>query len=171
MNSGVADDESRVGLRDANLDEAFGGVSLSDAAITAAKRVSKRFHSSFPGFELYRLVAAGIESPRVNSWAIMSARVLASAKKKNGRSYVDEKTRSKPGWVDRAGLDALAFVVNPTAWAASLNERSKEFGVTRDTYKSIRDPIYTGMQVGFRLFQTQLHAEYVLVLLEESQQP
>lgn len=167
----VAQEDGRVGLRDANIDEAFGGPALSDAAITAAKRVSERFHSSFPGFDLYRLVAAGIESTKVNSWAIMSARVLASAKKKNGRSYVDERTRNKPGWIDRAGLDALALVVNPTAWAASLNERAKEFGVTRDTYKSIRDPVYVGMQVGFRLFQTQLHAEYVLVLLEESQQP
>lgn len=150
-----------------NLDDVFASSMLSDAAITAAQRMAARHHSSFPGFDLYRLIAAGIPSPRVAQWAMMTARVLARSEKKNGRPYIDREAGRRTDWVDRAGLDALASVVDQR-WPASIDERAKEFGVHWKTYKAIRDPVAAGMSIGFRMYQTQLHAEYMAVLWETS---
>lgn len=150
-----------------NLDDVFASSCLSDAALTAAKRTTDRFHTSFPGFALYRLIVAGVEDPRVTSWAIMTARVLTRSQKKNGRPYIDREAGKRTDWVDCAGLDALASVVGQR-WPVSLDERAREFGVHWKTYKAIRDPVAAGMNIGLRMYQTQLHAEYMSVLWETS---
>jgi len=150
-----------------NLDDVFASPALSDAALTAIQRLDARYHVSFPGFDLYRLVAAGVPSPRVTNWATMTARVLAHAEKCNGHPYIYRETGKRTDWVDRAGLDALASVVNQK-WPASIDERAKEFGIHWKSYKAIRDPVAAGMNIGFRMYQTQLHAEYMKVLWEIS---
>lgn len=153
-----------------NLDDAFSSEALSDAALTAARRVTERFHSSFPGFPLYRLIVAGVQDPRVTNWAMMSARILAQSKRNTGHPYIAHRTQGQNDWLDQAGLDALYSVVNQR-WPASLRERSKEFGVDKETYGSVRDPVAAGMHIGLRLFQTQLHAEYLKVLVADSSPP
>ena len=150
-----------------NLDDVFASPVLSDVALTAIRRLDARYHVSFPGFDFYRLIAAGVPSPRVTSWAVMTARVLARAEKKNGRPYIDREVGQRTDWVDRAGLDALESVVNQR-WPASIDERAKEFGIHWKTYKAVRDPVAAGMNIGLRMYQTQLHAEYVKVLWEMS---
>jgi len=150
-----------------NLDDVFASPALSDAALTAIRLLDERYHVSFPGFDLYRLIAAGAPSPRVTGWAMMTARVLAKSEKKNGHPYIGREAGQRTDWVDRAGLDALASVVEQR-WPVSLDARAKEFGVHRDTYKAIRDPVASGMHIGFRMYQTQLHAEYIKVLWEMS---
>jgi len=150
-----------------NLDDVFASPALSDAALTAVRRLDARYHVSFPGFDLYRLTAAGVPSVRVTNWAVMTARILAKAEKKNGHPYIGREAGQRTDWVDRAGLDALASVVEQK-WPAALDARAKEFGVHRDTYKAVRDPVAAGMNIGFRMYQTQLHAEYIKVLWEIS---
>lgn len=151
-----------------NMDDVFASSALSDAALTAARRVTERFHSSFPGFDLYRYIVAGVEDPKVTGWAMMSARVLAASKGLKGHPYIAKRIQGD--WLDQAGLDAL-HAVPGRRFPASLRERSKEFGVDKETYAAVRNPVAAGMIIGFRMFKTQLHAEYLKVLWEDSSPP
>jgi hypothetical protein len=150
-------------VKELDLDSAFNGHELSEAAELAKQATVARFDTSFPGWKLYRLVIADEPSHQVLNWALDGARGLAKARKKNGHAYIRESIHGD--WVDAAGMDALYFVCKGK-FPESLNGRAKEFGVRNVTYGAIRDPVAAGMLLGLELFRTQLHAEYMLQLVK-----
>lgn len=150
-----------------DVDQVFASQALSDTALTAAVRVSARFDASFPGWQLYRRVVAGVglHDRQLEAWAIGCARSLArSHKRKDGRPYVRSDARLKAGWIAQAGRDALDFAIyGRYATGAGLNERADRFGVHWKTYQSVRDPVAACMRIGVDTFGAELHAEYFRV--------
>lgn len=149
-------------VKELDIDSAFSGSELSEAAELAKRATMVRFDTTFPGWDLYRLVIAGEPSHRVVQWAKDGARGLAGAKKKNGHPYIRESIHGE--WVDQAGVDALYFVCFGK-FPESLNSRAKEFGIRNVTYGAVRDPVAASMSLGLEVFRTQLHAEYMLQLV------
>lgn len=159
-------------IRGRDADQVFASAQLSDTALSAAVRVSARFDTSFPGWQLYRRVVAGVGlfDRQLEEWAVTNARMLSCMTKttRTGqlRSYIGAISRGKPGWVDQAGRDALDFAIHKR-YAAGLNERSDRFGVHETVYQSIRDPVAAGMCIGLETFASEIHAEYFRVRWEE----
>lgn len=150
-------------VKELDLDSAFSGDELSEAAELAKRATLARFDTSFPGWDLYRLVIAGEPSHRVIQWAKDGACGLASARKKNGHAYIRESVHGP--WVKQAGADALYFVCFGK-FPESLNSRAKEFGIRNVTYGAVRDPVAASMSLGLEIFRTQLHAEYMLQVVK-----
>lgn len=148
-------------LRGIDLDGVFASESLSDTALTAAYRTAAKFSHHFPGWFLYRRVAAGIDlfDRQLEAWAVTSARMLSRSLKDNGRDYIGPKTRAKPLWVAQAGRDALDYAIYGK-YAEGLHERAGRYGVAHLTYQAIRDPVAKSMWIGLETFRAQLHAEY-----------
>jgi len=155
-------------LRGRDLDQVFACQELSDTALTAAYRVSARFDASFPGWQLYRRIAAGIGlfDRQLECCAVATARRLARSEKLNGRSYISGAIRQKSPWIAQAGRDALDFAIYGR-YSASADERAKRFGIHRDTYRSVRNPIAAGLWIGVETFRSELHAEYLKVRRDE----
>lgn len=158
-------------IRGRDADQVFASQTLSDTALSAAVRVSARFDPSFPGWQLYRRVVAGVglHDRQLEAWAIGTARALSRMHKKGGRDYIRVDARMKPGWVAQAGRDALDFAIygrhHP---GAGLNERAERFGVHWKTYQAVRDPVAAGMRIGMDTFAAELHAEYFRVRWEDN---
>lgn len=155
-------------LRGVDLDCIFAMQTLSDTAIDAAIRASAEFDSAFPGWFLYRRVVGGVGlfDRHLESWAVGSARMLSRSKKLNGRSYIGQTTRSKPGWVAQAGRDGLDYAIYGRH-PEGLGERADRFGVHPTTYQAIRDPVGKAMWIGLETFRSFLHAEYWRVRNDE----
>jgi hypothetical protein len=160
-------------IKGRDADQVFACQQLSDTAMTAAVRVTARFDASFPGWQLYRRVVAGVGlfDRHLEYWAVTNARLLSRMTKRTPqgqhRTYIGAISRSKPGWVAQAGRDALDFAIYKR-YAAGLNERSAMFGVRDETYQAIRDPVAAGMCIGLETFASELHAEYFRVRREEN---
>lgn len=155
-------------MRGRDLDQVFAMQNLSDTALTAAYRVCARFDPAFPGWQLYRRIAAGIGlfDRHLEYSAIAVARRLARSEKLNGRSYISGAIRQKNGWIAQAGRDALDFAIYGR-YPASVDERARHFGIWRDTYKAVRNPIAAGLWIGVETFRSELHAEYLKVRRDE----
>jgi hypothetical protein len=155
-------------IRGRDADQVFASSQLSDTALSAAVRVTARFDPSFPGWELYRRVVAGVGlfDRRLEAWAVTNARMLSRMTKKTPagqlRPYIGDISRSKPGWIAQAGRDALDFAIYKR-YPSGLNERGDRFGVREDAYQAIRDPVAAGMCIGLETFASELHAEYFRV--------
>lgn len=150
-------------LRGVDADQVFACQQLSDDAMTAAVRVSARFDPSFPGWQLYRRIVAGVGlfDRQLEAWAVGTARSLARMRKRSGREYIRSANRH-PAWIAQAGRDALDFAIYGK-YAATTQARSDQFGVHHDTYRKIRDPVSAGMWIGVDTFKSELHAEYLRI--------
>ena len=155
-------------LRGIDLDSVFASDTISDTALTAAYRTAAKFSPYFPGWFLYRRVAAGVDlfDRQLEAWAVMAARMLSRSLKDNGRDYIGPKTRAKPRWIAQAGRDGLDFAIYGKH-AEGLHERAERFGVAHKTYQAIRDPVGRAMWIGLDTFRSQLHAEYWRVREDE----
>ena len=155
-------------LRGVDLDAVFAQATLSDTAVDASIRASSHFDNAFPGWFLYRRVIAGVGlfDRQLEAWAVGSARMLARAKKLNGRSYIGMATRGKSGWIAQAGRDALDYAIYGH-FPAGLNDRARHFGVHSDTYQAVRDPVGKAMWIGLETYRAFLHAEYWRVRSDE----
>lgn len=155
-------------VRGVDLDSVFASAVLTDTAMDAAIRTESEFSNSFPGWFLYRRVAAGVTlfDRVLEAWAVGCARHLARAEKVNGRAYIGEKTRGKAGWIAQAGRDGLDYAIYGR-YPEGLVERAARFDVHPTTYQKIRDPIGTCMWIGLETFKSQLHANYWRVRYDE----
>lgn len=153
----AADDMAK---RLVNVDQAFATQQLSDTAWTAAACVTAKFDPSFPGWELYRRIVAGVTlfDGDLEQWAVSTAWMLATVHKVKGREYVKASSR-RFDWVAQAGRDALDYVVCGR-YADGLAERADAFGVSPKTYQRIRDPMAACMSIGFETFANELRSEY-----------
>ena len=150
-------------LRGVDADQVFASQQLSDTAMTAAVRVTARFDPSFPGWQLYRRVVAGVNlfDRHLEACAVSNARMLSRMKKRDGRDYIQPSLR-RPDWIAQAGRDALDYAIYGK-YAASLEARADAFNVHWKTYKRIREPIAAGLWIGLQTFQAEIHAEYFRV--------
>lgn len=153
-------------FRGREFDKIFAATELTDAAIDAANRACAKFHPSFPGWEIYMRTLTGesLYDRKLEMWAITTARMLARARKKNGREYIQAAARS-PQWIAFAGRDGVYHAVHGK-FPMSLGDRSREFGIAPVTYQRVRDPIAGALDEGMRNFRGVLHAEYRKVLSE-----
>src|ERR1700754_1728386 len=169
MSAVVASQNTRLSeLFTFDMDSLFSNPRLGDGALTAAIRTSAKFDPSFPGWELYRRIVAGmgIFDKKLEVWAVGVAHQLARAKKLNGRSLISGSVVAKSGWIDQAARDALDHVIVGD-YAAGLNVRAKQFGVHQGTYARIRDTMAQCMLGGLHAFRSALHAEYYYAGLDE----
>lgn len=145
-----------------NADEAFSRHELTDDALTAAQWASAKFHTTFPGWQLYRRIAAGMTlfDDELDAWVVGGARLLARARKRNGRCYIE----ARGPWIDQAARDALYAAINGRR-LASAREREAQFQVKRDTYLKIYRPILACLIIGLETYRGDLHAEYRRVKL------
>lgn len=155
-----------------DMDSLFSNAHLSDSALTAAVSTSAKFDPSFPGWELYRRIIAGVGlfDLKLEAWAIGVAHQLARAKKVNGRHLISGATASKPGWIDQAARDALDHVIFGQ-YPVGLKSREKQFGVDKWTYARIRNTMAECMLCGLHTFRAVLHAEYFFVGRGEKPHP
>lgn len=155
-------------LRGVDADQIFASQQLSDTAMTAAVRVTARFDASFPGWQLYRRVVAGVGlfDRHLEGWATSSARMLATSHQYKGRHYL-KPSSYREDWVDQAGRDALDFAIG-RRFAAGLSDRAETFAVSPKTYQKIRDPVAGALCIGLQTFQAELHAEYFRVRREDN---
>lgn len=146
-------------LRGLDVDQVFARPELSDDALTAACLTTARFDPAFPGWQLYRRIVAGFTmfDAELDEWAIGVGRLLAQAKRRDGRAYI-----AKPGgWVDVAARDALAAVVTGVSPVETV--RARELGCHRDSYRRIKHPLAGGMEIGMQTFRAELLAKLYFV--------
>lgn len=147
--------------------EAFAG-DLTLSHYDAAQRASRDFLRYFPGWELYARIVRGndLNDRRLAAWAILCARSLARARKRNGRQFVSACARAKSGWVAQAGLDGLHYAIF-NGFPVGLHVREAEFGVAHLTYQKLRDTTALCIWRGFESYSDVLHAAYRRVKLQE----
>lgn len=145
-----------------NADEAFSRPELTDDALTAAQWANAKFHATFPGWQLYRRIAAGMTlfDDELDAWVVGGARLLARARKRNGRCYIE----ARGPWIDQAARDALYAAINGRR-PASAREREAQFQVKRDTYLKIYRPVLACLIIGMETYRGDLHTEYRRVKL------
>lgn len=143
--------------RGADWDAAFCRPELSDDALTAAVWTSARFYPTFPGWQLYRRINAGMRvfDDELDAWVVGGARLLARARKRNGRRYIE----SRGLWIDRAARDALAAMISGQR-PASARERALALEISRDLYLKIYRPMLACLVLGFDSFRSELHYGY-----------
>lgn len=142
-------------LRGLDVDQVFARPELSDDALTAACLTTARFDPAFPGWQLYRRIVAGFTmfDAELDEWAVGVGRLLAQAKRRDGRAYI-----AKPGaWVDAAARDALAAVVTGVSQVETV--RARELGCHRDSYRRVKHPLAGGMEIGMQTFRAELLAK------------
>ena len=121
-------------LRGLDADQVYARPELSDDALTAACWATAKFHATFPGWQLYRRIAAGMTvfDNELDAWVVGGARLLARARKtKTGRRYIE----ARGPWIDQAARDALASVV--TGYRINTAERARVCQVEPRTYLKI----------------------------------
>src|SRR5574337_1437966 len=146
-------------LRGLDVDQVFARPELSDDALTAACLTTARFDPAFPGWQLYRRIVAGFTmfDAELDEWAVGVGRLLAQAKRRDGRAYI-----AKPGaWVDVAARDALAAVVTGVSPVETV--RARELGLDLKTYRRIKHPLAACMEVGMQTFRAELLAKVYFV--------
>lgn len=143
--------------RGADWDAAFCRPELSDDALTAAVWASARFYPTFPGWQLYRRINAGmtLHDDELDAWIIGGARLLARARKRNGRRYIEARGL----WIDQAARDALETMITGRQ-PASARERALMLEISRDMYLKIYKPLLACLVLGFDSFRSELHAGY-----------
>lgn len=164
----VETERTALAMSAINADEAFSRPELTDDALTAAQWANAKFHTTFPGWQLYRRIAAGMTlfDDELDAWVVGGARLLARARKKpvppakTGRCYIE----ARGPWIDQAARDALYAAINGRR-PASAREREAQFRVKRDTYLKIYRPILACLIIGLETYRGDLHAEYRRVKL------
>lgn len=148
-------------LRGLDGDQIFARSELSDDALTAACWATAKFHATFPGWQLYRRIAAGmtIFDDELDAWAVGGARLLARARKrtkdgKQGRRYIE----ARGPWIDQAARDALASVV--AGYRVNTAERARVCEIEPRTYLKIYKPMLAAMVIGLETYRSELHANY-----------
>lgn len=155
------------GLRGLDVDQVYARFQLSDDALTAAVWATAKFHRTFPGWQLFRRIRAGMTvfDDELDAWVVGGATLLARSRKRNGRCYVE----ARGPWVAQAARDALCAVERvsnvwetyPSAWA-----RAGEFGVEPRTWMKIYKPVVAMLVVGLETFASELRAEYRRVKIQ-----
>jgi len=155
------------GLRGLDVDQVYARFQLSDDALTAAVWATAKFHRTFPGWQLFRRIRAGMTvfDDELDAWVVGGAALLARSRKRNGRCYVE----ARGPWVAQAARDALCAVERvsdvwntyPSAWA-----RAGEFGVEPRTWMKIYKPMVAMLVVGLETFASELRAEYRRVKIQ-----
>lgn len=140
-------------IRGRDMDQRFANAHLDDDALSAAVLTTVSFDPSFPGWQLYRRIVAGVDlhNRELEEWVIGCARLLAKARnRKTGRMYVQGSHK----WIDTVARDALASFISghPVRYAA----RAREIGVHPDTYKKMLAPMMSGIANGFDEYRTHL---------------
>jgi len=144
-------------LRGLDADQVYARPELSDDALTAACWATAKFHATFPGWQLYRRIAAGMTvfDNELDAWVIGGARLLARARKtKTGRRYIE----ARGPWIDQAARDALASVV--TGYRINTAERARVCEVEPRTYLKIYRPMLAAMVIGLETYRSELHSDY-----------
>lgn len=149
-------------LRGLDADQVYARFQLSDDALTAAVWATAKFHHTFPGWQLYRRITAGMTlfDDELDAWVVGGAALLARARKRNGRCYVE----ARGPWVAQAARDALAVVIRqPAIDSASVAARGREFGVHYGVWLKIYKPILAMLIIGLETFRCELHSQYRIV--------
>lgn len=162
-----------AGDRDLRGSEPFTRFALTDDELTAATWATLKFHKTFPGWQLYRRINAGmgIFDDELDAWVVGGAHLLARARVvRSGRCYVEKRG----AWIDQAARDALATVVRvnlgrgwPTELLPSVLARAKEFGVESRTWLKIYRPVTACLVIGLETFASDLRAEYRKVKIQK----
>lgn len=143
--------------RGLDWDQAFARPELTDDALTAAVWATAKFHRTFPGWQLYRRITAGMTlfDDELDAWVVGAARLLARARKRNGRCYVEKRG----AWVGEAARDALGVVIHG-AQNYSVALEARTYGVEPRTWLKIYKPVLAALTIGLETFRSQLHEEY-----------
>lgn len=149
------------GLRGLDADQIYARCELSDDALTAAVWATNKFHSTFPGWQLYRRIVAGMTlfDDELDSWVVGGARLLARSRKRNGRCYIEKRGP----WIDQAARDALCAVERVRdVWLTypSARSRALQFGIRHETWLKVYRPIAGMLVVGYETFASELRAQY-----------
>lgn len=155
-------------VRGRGLDGVFAQEVVTDSMIDADRAVRAELGNDFPGWALYRRIAAGvrIHDDDLAEWAYLTGTALAKARKRNGRAFISGATAAKPGWIARASWDALDRVIEG-GFPEGLNRRAARYGVSSATYQAIRDTVAGGMLMGLETYKAMLHAEYLRARMRE----
>ena len=143
------------------VDQVFARPELSDEAMTAACWATARFDESFPGWQIYRRIVTGTElfDAQLRDWAITTAWLLASSRRKTGRLYVE----AQGAWITHAAEDALHAVIHGFP-LSNAEQRSKLHNINPRTWNKIYRPVAAALAIGFETFRSELHYRYSRVL-------
>ena len=166
MSVSVVAPREATGFKEYDLDGLFAPQTVSDMAHKAALNTRAKFDSKFPGWQLYRRIVAGVDlfDRELEAWAVWMARGVARAEKLNGRHVIGQRVRMRSGWVAQAGRDGLDYAIFQK-YAEGTKKRAARFDVDAETYQKVRDAVSGGMVIGLNTFRSQLHAEYMRLLL------
>lgn len=146
-----------------DADRVFSRPELSDDALTASEWAARKFHATFPGWQLYRRANAGmtVHDDELDAWVVGGARLLARARKINGRCYVEKRGP----WIDQAARDALATAVrlaniDLAVVIPAARARAAQFGVEPRTWLKIYKPMLACMVIGLNAYTSELHYQY-----------
>ena len=137
---------------------------LQDSALQAALWADKDCAGLFPGWSLYRLIAAHdrIHAEPVAAYAIAMACGLASARKAGGNSHQVVADRVQGDWIVQAGMDALYFTMWPgRGWPESATARAEWAGIHPDVYRRIRNAVAGGLLHAFECYRDRLGHHYL----------
>ena len=146
-----------------DVDRVFSRPELSDDALTASEWAARKFHATFPGWQSYRRANAGmaVHDDELDAWVVGGARLLARARKINGRRYVEKRGP----WIDQAARDALATAVrlaniDLAVVIPAARARAAQFGVEPRTWLKIYKPMLACMVIGLNAYTSELHYQY-----------
>lgn len=159
----VREAEGDRGWRGFDVDKVFSRPELSDDALTASEWCAHKFSCTFPGWQLYRRVNAGmrVHDDELDAWVVGGARLLARARKRNGRCYIE----ARGPWIDQAARDALATVVNVGhidlgVVVPAARARAAQYGVDAKTWLRIYKPLLACLVIGLDTYAAELHHQY-----------
>jgi hypothetical protein len=165
----VREAEGDRGWRGFDVDKVFSRPELSDDALTASEWCARKFSRTFPGWQLYRRVNAGmhVHDNELDAWVVGGARMLARARRKPtppatvGRCYIEKRGP----WIDQAARDALATVIrigniDLGAVVPAARARGAQFGIKGDTWLKIYRPMLACLVIGLNSYASELHYQY-----------
>lgn len=147
-------------IRGPDVDTVFATNFTSDRCLDALQRATAKFDPSFPGWALYRRLVTGdaLLDRVLEAYAVAMARAVSRASKSNGRAVVPKGTR-RNAWIERAGLDGLAFAMTGR-FPLSVSEQSQAYNVSDEPYRRVRDVVAAGIWIGAETYAAEVRYEY-----------